>query len=108
MIGHLPFPAAVFFLLNTLSLAPAQIDNRKAVDLTHTFDENTVYWPTEQPFQWNKQAWGKSAGGYWYASARFTTSEHLGTHIDAPIHFGEGQATTGAIPVSRLIGPAAV
>ena len=29
----------------------AQIDERKLVDLTYPFDERTIYWPTNKPFQ---------------------------------------------------------
>src|SRR5947208_6865936 len=88
--------------------AAAQLDERKLVDLTYPFDERTVYWPTNKPFQWEKTAWGMTAGGYWYASANFSTSEHGGTHIDAPIHFGKGRSTVDEIPVQRLVGPAVV
>jgi kynurenine formamidase len=84
------------------------IDESKLVDLTHTLDENSVYWPTEKPFEWRKSFWGTAEGGYWYASASFTASEHLGTHIDSPIHFGKGQATTDTIELKKLIGPAVV
>lgn len=90
------------------AVAGQAIDDSKLVDLTHAFDERTIHWPTAKPFQWQKEQWGKTPGGYWYASASFAASEHLGTHIDSPIHFGEGQATTEAIPLRQLVGPAAV
>jgi kynurenine formamidase len=80
----------------------------RAIDLTYSFDEQTIYWPTDKSFQWEKSRWGPSPGGYWYASATYGASEHGGTHLDSPIHFGEGQATTEAIPLTRLIGPAVV
>src|SRR2546428_6252567 len=94
------------WLLAWASPASAQLDERKLVDLTYPFDERTVYWPTNKPFQWEKTDWGMTAGGYWYASANFATSEHGGTHIDAPIHFGKGRSAVGEIPVPRLAGPA--
>jgi kynurenine formamidase len=84
------------------------VDRSKVIDLTYQFDENTIYWPTAKGFEWKKDAWGISAGGYWYASASFCTSEHGGTHLDSPLHFGEGKLSTAEIPVSRLIGPADV
>jgi kynurenine formamidase len=86
----------------------AAIDETKLADLTHTFDENTIYWPTEKPFHWQKTAWGISAGGYWYASAHFAASEHMGTHIDSPIHFGEGKVATDQLTLRQLVGPAVV
>jgi kynurenine formamidase len=80
----------------------------RAIDLTYAFDEQTIYWPTDASFRWEKTKWGPSPGGYWYASATYAASEHGGTHLDSPIHFGAGQATTDAIPLSQLIGPAIV
>src|SRR5438445_7307134 len=96
------------WLLAWTSPAAAQLDERKLLDLTYPFDEQTIYWPTNKPFQWEKTDWGMTAGGYWYASANFAASEHGGTHIDAPIHFGRGRSTLDQIPVERLIGPAVV
>src|SRR2546427_2435653 len=94
------------WLLAWASPASAQLDERKLVDLTYPFDERTVYWPTNKPFQWEKTDWGMTAGGYWYASANFATAEHGGTHIHAPIHFGKGRSPAGEIPVQRLVMPA--
>lgn len=88
---------------------PSQtIDEAKVIDLTYDFDEQTIYWPTAKPFQWEKEAWGKAAGGYWYTAARYAASEHGGTHLDSPVHFGEGKQATDEIPLSRLISPAVV
>ncbi|MBX3278517.1 MAG: cyclase family protein [Acidobacteria bacterium] len=84
------------------------IDESRIVDLTYSFDENTIYWPTAQPFRWEKESWGQSAGGYWYTAARYSASEHGGTHFDSPIHFGEGRSSVDQIAPGRLIGPAAV
>jgi kynurenine formamidase len=84
------------------------IDESKVVDLTYNFDETTVYWPTAQPFLWEKESWGMTNGRFWYAAARYSASEHGGTHLDSPIHFGQGKSSTDQIPLSRLIGPAAV
>ena len=79
------------------------------VDLTHAFDESTIYWPTDTAgFQLRQLAYGPTPGGWFYASYEFTTAEHGGTHLDAPIHFAEGGLTNDGIPLSGLIGPAAV
>ena len=103
-----PVGFALLLFVSAAGMSFAQIDERKLIDLTHAFDEQTVNWPTAKPFQWQKDAWGKSEGGYWYASGSFAASEHLGTHIDSPIHFAEGKPTTEAVPLQQLIGPAAV
>lgn len=87
---------------------PRSLDESKFVDLTHTFDQETIYWPNAQRFRWEKESWGTSPAGFWYTAARYSASEHGGTHLDSPIHFGEGRETVDQLPLSRLIGPALV
>lgn len=86
----------------------AEIDESKLLDLTYPLDDQTVFWPTNKPFTWEKAAWGKTAAGYWYASGDFSMSEHGGTHIDAPIHFGEDRLAVDQIPLQNLVAPAVV
>lgn len=78
------------------------------VDLSHSFDEQTIYWPTEDGFRFVKQQADFTKGGYFYAANVFTTPEHGGTHIDAPIHFFKDRHTVDKIPLDRLIAEAAV
>lgn len=78
------------------------------VDLTHPFDEETIYWPTARPFELEEVDFGETGEGYFYASYHFAAAEHGGTHLDAPIHFFRGGATVGEIDLYRLIGPAVV
>lgn len=79
------------------------------VDLTHAFSESTIYWPTDTTgFVLDEQAFGFTDGGWFYASYEFRSAEHGGTHLDAPIHFAEGRLTNEQIPLSSLMGPAAV
>lgn len=98
---------SVALSLNAQPRRPA-FDPSKLVDLSYSYDKNTIYWPTSPPFEWKKDAWGKSEGGYWYASGTVTTSEHGGTHIDSPLHFAESKQSTADIPLRKLAGPAAV
>jgi kynurenine formamidase len=78
----------------------------RLVDLTHPFDEQTVFWPTEQEgFVLETVFAGEAEGGWWYAANRFRTAEHGGTHLDAPLHFARGGAAADAIPLERLIAP---
>lgn len=94
-------------LLAVTAAAPA-IDETKLVDLTHPFDDKAIYWPTAKSFTWEKESWGRNAQGDWYTAGRYSASEHGGTHLDAPIHFGEGKQTIDQIPVDKLVGPAVV
>jgi len=78
------------------------------VDLTHPFDQQTIYWPTARPFTLSPVAHGVTPGGWWYAANDFCAAEHGGTHLDAPMHFAEGHWTADQIPLDRLVGPAVV
>jgi kynurenine formamidase len=79
------------------------------IDLSYAYDDDTIYWPTA-PSRFHKEtlSYGPAKGGYFYSAFAIATPEHGGTHIDAPIHFAEGQATTEAIPLERLIAPGVV
>jgi kynurenine formamidase len=78
------------------------------VDLSHPYDAQAIFWPTAKPFRLEKVADGLTPGGYYYAANDFFTSEHGGTHIDAPIHFAQGHQTVDQLPLDRLLGPAVV
>lgn len=106
MVGNLVM--VLLMMLCVPSAAFADIEGHTLVDLTYPFDEQTVFWPTNKPFKWDRAAWGTTAGGYWYASGDFSMSEHGGTHIDAPLHFGEGKLAVDEIPLDRLVAPAVV
>lgn len=78
------------------------------VDLSHGYGADTIYWPTAEPFRFETEYEGDDPAGYFYSAYRFTTSEHGGTHLDAPIHFSRAGQRAGEVPLSRLIGPAYV
>ena len=80
----------------------------RIVDLTHAFDSETVYWPTEEGFVLERGTAGVTDGGYYYEAHRFRGAEHGGTHVDAPIHFWEGGESVDAIGLDRLVAPAVV
>ena len=82
--------------------------SRTIVDLSHPYDDQTLFWPTAQPFALQTVADGMTPGGYYYAANRFSTDEHGGTHVDAPRHFAAGRWTVDEIPMDRLVGPAVV
>jgi kynurenine formamidase len=93
----------------TSSAQPAfDLGRYRIVDLSHTFDDETIYWPTDEPFHHDQKAWGVTEGGYWYSSFTYGGSEHGGTHLDAPIHFAEGKHSVDQIPIEQLIGEAVV
>jgi len=81
----------------------------RLVDLSHTFDAKTIYWPTSPSgFELKSISHGFTPGGFFYSSNSLCAPEHGGTHLDSPIHFAEHGSTSEAIPLSRLIAPAVV
>ena len=82
--------------------------NGKWVDLTHSFDEHTVYWPTAENFKKTTVFEGNTDGGYYYSAYNFSGAEHGGTHLDSPVHFYEGRHSADEVPIEQLIGPAVV
>jgi len=99
-------PSPRIFLLIFLVTAGfvARSAGETVVDLTHAFDAQTIYWPTETGFVLQKGPAGFTERGYFYAANRFAAPEHGGTHIDAPIHFFKAGQTVDQIPLSRLVG----
>lgn len=78
------------------------------IDLTHTFDYHTIYWPTEKGFSKKTVYQGTTAKGYFYSAFKFCAPEHGGTHIDAPYHFSKHGMTVDQIQPDDLIGEAVV
>jgi len=100
------FVFGISFLL--LSCAPEQPDNEfdgGIIDLTYSFSEETIFWPTEERgFELEELHRGYTDAGFYYTAHRFCTAEHGGTHLDAPIHFYEGRREMHEIPLDDLIG----
>ncbi len=76
------------------------------LDLTYSFDDKTIYWPTAKPFQLETVFQGQTEAGFYYEAFNFSAAEHGGTHVDAPIHFSKGQWSVDQVPLENLIGPA--
>lgn len=97
------------FIASILFIGCAQQDNDPLtngtwIDLTHSFSEETIYWPTAESFKFNTVFEGQTEKGYFYSAYQFCAAEHGGTHLDAPIHFSEGKQTADEIPLDNLIG----
>jgi kynurenine formamidase len=79
------------------------------VDLTHAFDEKTLYWPTSPSgFVLKTDVHQEEDAGFFYQSNSFQMAEHTGTHLDAPRHFAKDHPTAAQVPLERLIAPAVV
>lgn len=99
---------AAIALLAAPTAAAGQPPSGAVVDLTHPFDETTVYWPTSDRFELHVVTAGPTEAGWWYAANAFCAAEHGGTHLDAPVHFAEGRRAADEIPLEDLMGAAVV
>src|SRR2546428_13172497 len=98
----------IFLLLLIFLLPYSQafaVDEKKLVDMTYPFSEETQHWPTAKGFKLEKHTEGMTPQGYWYAAYDFSSAEHVGTHMDAPFHFAKGKWTVDQVPLSKTIGP---
>lgn len=78
------------------------------VDLTHSFSQETVVWPTSDPFTLDTVFVGHAEAGFYYEAYKFSSAEHGGTHLDAPVHFSEGKKSVHEIEIKSLAGNAVV
>ncbi len=85
---------------------PPKASQKKIIDLSHSYSDETIYWVTSKEFKLDTVFEGQTDKGYYYSANNFSTSEHGGTHIDAPIHFAKNGQTVDEIPLEKLIGPA--
>src|ERR1700733_12366508 len=87
----------------------------EVVDLTQPLTESTPVIRLPPPFANTPGLTRQEISHYddrgpawaWYT---LTIGEHVGTHLDAPIHWvtGKDGADVGSIPASTLVGPACV
>jgi len=79
----------------------------RVVDLTHPLSADMPWWPNPDgnPFHYEIVAAhpdGSSAMG------AYSTPEHHGTHLDAPVHTAAGQPSVDELTAEDLLGPAVV
>jgi Putative cyclase len=86
---------AVFVATGARAAAPhLDLSAAKTVDLTHPFDEETIYWPNSPSiFKLTRLSDGQSEAGFYYRMNSFCAPEHGGTHLDAPSHFAKDGRT---------------
>ncbi len=79
------------------------------IDLTYDFDQTTLYWPTDTVgFKLDTVFHGHTELDYFYSAYGFSSAEHGGTHLDAPIHFAEGKLPVDKLSLDQLIGSAVI
>ncbi len=105
----LPLATLLLTIARAAGAQAIDLSTQRMVDLTHPLNARTIYWPTSpSTFRLERLSFGMTAGGWFYSANAFSAPEHGGTHLDAPIHFGEGRMTAEQIPLDRLVAPAVV
>jgi len=103
---------AVIGLIVSAIAVPAlalDLSDYRLVDLSHPYNQKTLYWPTSPSrFEKKQLAFGETDGGWFYSANSICTPEHGGTHLDAPVHFAANGITAEEIPLQDLIAPAIV
>ena len=96
-------PLIIFLTITCVSVDGFEF-NGQWIDLTHSFSEESIYWPTADKFNKTTVAEGDTDAGYYYSAYNFSAAEHGGTHLDAPIHFFRGGNAVDQVPVEQFIG----
>lgn len=75
-------------------------------DISIAVRQGTPEWPGDTPYSC-RWTWAMSRGASVNVSA-ITTSPHVGTHADAPLHVHEGWPGAHELPLDAFHGPATV
>lgn len=95
-------------ILSLLTACQQKKQTQGWIDLTHNMDENSVRWPTGKAFTKDTIFHGHTDNQFFYSAFNLSFAEHIGTHMDAPYHFGEKRQKIQEIPLEHMIGPAVV
>src|SRR5438045_7295993 len=76
------------------------------LDISVTLNPDTPEWPGDTPFTCG---WASLIGaGASVNVSSFTSSPHVGTHADAPLHVREGWSGSHELSLDAFFGPAIV
>lgn len=79
----------------------------QVIDLTHALSTEGPHWPSASgnPFVYEVRSAHDSGAT---SMGAYSTPEHHGTHIDAPIHSADGQPSVDQLEAGDLFGPIAL
>lgn len=101
--------ATLALVIACSSVGATDLSQANVVDLSHPYNDKTLYWPTSpSTFALKRLSFGVNDRGWFYSANALCTPEHGGTHLDAPIHFWADGQTVEQLPLDQLIGPAVV
>ena len=79
---------------------------KKIIDITMELGGTTPEWPGDVPFQFQLSVTKEQSGSV--NVGQFTTSSHIGTHIDAPFHYDGAGIKIDELPLDVYMSTAQV
>lgn len=81
----------------------------RIVDLSYKQSRDSMAWPGNPFYNFTVLFRGFSETyKFWFENNHFAMPEHMGTHIDAPVHTVQGMWKTDQIPMENLYGPGVI
>ncbi|XP_037276630.2 isatin hydrolase [Rhipicephalus microplus] len=81
---------------------PALIKSYKIVDLSHHFNNETIYWDDNGIYNLNVTVYNTTRAG-WLQMDVVEDPIHGGTHFDAPLHFNKDGWDVSQVPLEMLL-----
>lgn len=78
----------------------------KIHDISRPVSKGIPVWPGDTPYDFSFVA--RIADGAAVNVGRVEMSVHTGAHVDAPLHFADGEADIASVPLERYVGPCVV
>lgn len=78
----------------------------KIHDISRPVSQGIHVWPGDTAFDFSFVA--KISEGSSVNVGRVEMSVHTGTHVDAPLHFADGEADIASVPLEKYVGPCVV
>ena len=76
------------------------------IDISVPLRNGMPVWPGDRPFEISRDS--DISLGHAANLSSYGTTAHIGTHMDAPLHFLHGGESIDRIPIDVLIGPARI
>lgn len=78
----------------------------KIHDISRPVGKGIPVWPGDTPYDFSFVA--TIADGASCNVGRVEMSVHTGAHVDAPLHFADGEADIASVPLDKYVGPSVV
>ncbi|XP_037780719.1 isatin hydrolase-like [Penaeus monodon] len=95
-------PGSLARLVSLLVIIMADVGSSALLELSYTYNLDAPTSPKLTPFTYKVLKKGYNDFGVWVELNEFCTSEHSGTHLDAPVHFAKDRWGVSDIPLDRL------